>query len=166
MFPIFFLLATYPLLVLFLLYQPVEEHLVSKGDSKIAELQEKLKVNDKKLVGECVKGDSISAVIGSQETEDGQIMTDVKVRMKKAGVTVTRPLQAATKGLAMNRKEKLERRVKVFACSSCGVSFLTAGAFLSHRVKEHSEEEEEYSSSATSSTSFHTAIGTSREELQ
>ena len=93
-------------------------------------------------------------------------MTDVKVRMKKAGVTVTRPLQAATKGLAMNRKEKSERRVKVFACSSCGVSFLTAGAFLSHRVKEHSEEEEEYSSSATSSTSFHTAIGTSREELQ
>ena len=93
-------------------------------------------------------------------------MTDVKVRMKKAGVTVTRPLQAATKGLTMNRKEKSERRVKVFACSSCGVSFLTAGAFLSHRVKEHSEEEEEYSSSATSSTSFHTAIGTSREELQ
>ena len=63
--------------------------------------------------------------------------------------------------VAYNRK-KPERKVKVFECTSCGVSFMTAGPFLAHRMKEHSEEEE----SSSSTTSFHTAVGSSAEELQ
>ena len=95
-----------------------------------------------------------SAAIGLQETVDEAIMIDVKVKMKKEAVT----------GPAMNvtySGKKPERKVKVFACS-CGVSFVMAGAFLAHRMKEHSEEEE----SSSSATSFHTAVGSSAEELQ
>ena len=67
--------------------------------------------------------------------------------------------------VAYNRK-KPERKVKVFECTSCGVSFMTAGPFLAHRMKEHSEEEFSNSATSSNSTSFHTAAGSSGEELQ
>ena len=111
------------------------------------------------------KLDSTNAAIGLQESVDVTFMTDVKVMMKKEAVTVTHPLQAAITGHAMNvayNRKKPERKVKVFECTFCGLSFMMAGPFLAHRMKEHSEEEE----SSSSATSFHTAVGSSAEELQ
>ena len=120
------------------------------------------------------KGDASNAAIDPQETVEEIIMTDVKVKMKKEAVTVTHPRQVAVTGHVMNvayNRKKPERKVKVFECTSCGVSFMTAGPFLAHRMKEHSEEEESSSSatsatSSNSSTSFHTAVGSSAEEVQ
>ena len=68
-----------------------------------------------------------------------------------------------TAGTSIRRR----RHRKVFECTSCGLSFMTAVPFLAHGMKAHTEEEK-FSDSATSSnsTSFHTAVGSSGEEWQ